>query len=262
MSDLIWLDTQSIVFPPSELAFEDPNGLLAAGGDLSVERLVAAYRLGIFPWYDESQPILWWSPSPRMVLTPTHVYFNRSLKKLANKKRFTVSVDKAFSRVIEHCSNTSRGEDNGTWITPEMKAAYIELHHSGFAHSIEVWQGGDLVGGLYGVAINRMFFGESMFSLESGASKIGFATLCVQLKKWGFIGIDCQVHTDYLASFNAKEIPRNEFEALLRQSNEHSKAGTPQSDWYANWQMPCYGIAFSQGALIDEIVDKPAEQGK
>lgn len=248
MSDLVWLDPNNFEFPPTSQALTDPDGLLAVGGDLSTARLITAYRLGIFPWFDDTQPILWWSPNPRMVLNPNHIYFNRSLKKLANKKRFTVTIDNAFERVIAQCSNSDNrsGDKNGTWITDDMLDAYIDLHHEGIAHSVEVWQDEQLVGGLYGVSINRVFFGESMFSLVSGASKIGFSALAVQLSQWGFLAIDCQVQTDYLASFGAQNIDRSQFEEILTQSNKQT---APPSCWKQNWHMPSYGIAFKEGKL-------------
>jgi len=213
MSELTWLDPDTISFPVTKDALEDPNGLLAVGGDLSPARLLHAYSLGIFPWFDESQPILWWTPDPRLVLKPSDIHLGRTFKKLANKRLFTVTVDTCFHDVVNQCAaSTHRSDGEGTWITDEMIDAYDALHQQGHAHSVEVWQDEQLVGGLYGIAIGRFFYGESMFSAVSGASKIGFATLVKQLKQWGFIGIDCQVHTEYLASFGAQELSRDTFE--------------------------------------------------
>jgi leucyl/phenylalanyl-tRNA--protein transferase len=208
-----WLgDNQA--FPPLARALKYPNGLLAAGGDLSVERLVAAYRRGIFPWYSEDEPILWWSPDPRMVLFPPELKVSRSLAKLLRKNRFEVTADRGFGEVIDGCSEP-RGEQSGTWITREMKDAYCRLHEAGFAHSVEAWLDGRLAGGLYGVAIGRAFFGESMFARVTDASKVAFVALVRQLLGWQFGLIDCQMKTAHLASFGAREIPRAEFARRL-----------------------------------------------
>ncbi len=245
MSELTWLDPDTLAFPSTHNALEDPNGLLAVGGDLSPARLLHAYSLGIFPWFDESQPILWWTPNPRLVLKPSDIHHGRTFKKLANKRLFTVTVDTCFNDVVSECAaSIHRSDGEGTWITDEMIDAYSELHQQGHAHSIEVWQDEQLVGGLYGIAIGRFFYGESMFSAVSGASKIGFATLVKQLDDWGFIGIDCQVHTQYLASFGALELPRTIFEALLKEAQDTQS--TPNViKWATAWQCPPYGIAFN-----------------
>ncbi len=214
MSELVWLG-EALEFPDTASALTDPDGLLAVGGDLSVARLLCAYRQGIFPWYSEGQPILWWSPSPRTILIPNELHLGRSNRKLFNKAPFTVRVNTAFRDVIEHCAATPRADQDGTWIMPEMIEAYCDLHKAGHAHSIEAWQSEQLVGGLYGVSAGKAFFGESMFSLTSGASKFAFMTLVKTLQKWDFQLIDCQIYTDYLASFGAHEVSRNEFERRL-----------------------------------------------
>jgi leucyl/phenylalanyl-tRNA--protein transferase len=202
-------------FPPLEMAEVEPNGLLAVGGDLSTQRLLNAYRHGIFPWYSEGQPILWWSPNPRMVLFPAQLRVSRSLKKAIRNRSFEITFDNRFDAVISACSRPRKG-DPGTWITPEMQAAYSRLHAQGHAHSIEVWQRGQLVGGLYGIALGRVFFGESMFSWVSNASKIALVALCSSAIDWGIELIDCQVYTDHLLSMGAEEIIRESFQEQLR----------------------------------------------
>ncbi len=211
-----WLepDSDPAQFPDPAYALEEPNGLLAVGGDLSPARLLNAYRQGIFPWYSDGQPILWWSPNPRAVLYPDQLRISRSLHKRLNKHPFLVTLDTAFAAVIEGCSEP-RSATDGTWITDEMKQAYLELHRIGFAHSVECWEGDELVGGLYGVSMGKVFFGESMFSRRNDASKIGFAHLVEQLKQWGFGLIDCQIHSAHLTSLGAEDIPRDEFLELL-----------------------------------------------
>ena len=211
---LHWLPRQTLDFPPLEQALRNPNGLLAAGGDLSPERLVSAYRHGCFPWFQEGQPILWWSPDPRMVLPPAELHVSHSLRKLMRQGRFEVSFDRDFAAVIEACASP-RSYADGTWITPAMQDAYRELHLRGIAHSVEVWQQGHLVGGLYGLAMGRLFFGESMFSRTDNASKVAFVSLVEQLHACDFVLIDCQMHTQHLASFGAREIPRGEFAGYL-----------------------------------------------
>lgn len=208
-----WL-RQGHDFPPLESALNEPNGLLAAGGDLSPGRLVAAYRRGIFPWYSEGQPILWWSPDPRMVLYPDELRLGRSLRKTLRKAPFEIRCDSAFAQVMYGCAAPRRGHD-GTWIMPEMIDAYIRLHALGIAHSVEAWRDGELAGGLYGVAIGRAFFGESMFARASDASKIAFVHLVRMLRERGFGLIDCQMRTELLGSFGAREIPRRRFAAQL-----------------------------------------------
>jgi leucyl/phenylalanyl-tRNA--protein transferase len=209
----IWL-TGDQEFPPLERALRRPNGLLAAGGDLSPQRLLRAYRRGIFPWYSPGDPILWWSPDPRTVLFPAELHIGRTLRKTLRKRAFEVRADTAFATVIERCGEPRPGQ-SGTWITDEMKHAYIGLHALGLAHSVESWREGELVGGLYGVALGRMFFGESMFSRESNASKVGFVHMVAQFRTWGMPLIDCQMPTSHLASFGAREIPRSEFLDLV-----------------------------------------------
>lgn len=211
-----WLepDSDPAQFPDPKYALVEPDGLLAVGGDLSPARLLNAYRQGIFPWYSEGQPILWWSPNPRAVLFPERLNISRSLRKTLRKRPFRITLDNAFAEVIEACSEPREGQD-GTWITEEMKQAYLHLHHIGFAHSAECWDGDTLVGGLYGVSLGHVFFGESMFARRSDASKIAFVHLVEQLKDWGFGLIDCQVHTGHLASLGAEDIPREKFLGLL-----------------------------------------------
>lgn len=201
-------------FPPIEHALDDPNGLLAAGGDLSPQRLLDAYRRGIFPWYDKDQPILWWSPSPRAVLFPDQLHVSRSLRKTLRRQTYRVTLDTAFERVIRSCSEP-RTYSEGTWITEEMIAAYVRLHELGFAHSVEAWQGEELVGGLYGVALGKIFFGESMFSNATDASKVAFVHLVNQLQAWGFQLIDCQVENPHLVSLGSIVIGRSHFKGLL-----------------------------------------------
>jgi leucyl/phenylalanyl-tRNA--protein transferase len=197
-------------FPPVDQAMREPNGLLAAGGDLSSARLLEAYRRGIFPWFGDEDPLLWWSPDPRMVLYVDELLVSRSLRKTIRIGRFRVTADRAFSAVMAGCAEPREDQD-GTWITTEMRAAYARLAALGYAHSVEAWMGDQLVGGLYGVAIGRVFFGESMFTRVSDASKVAFVTLVRQLQQWGFRLIDCQMPTAHLASLGAREVPRPEF---------------------------------------------------
>ena len=197
-------------FPPVERALKNPNGLLAAGGDLSLERLLEAYRRGVFPWYSGDEPVLWWSPDPRMVLYCDELKVPRSLAKSARNKGYRVTVDTAFDAVLAGCSSPSTGEAC-TWLGGEMRAAYGGLHRAGYAHSFETWQDDNLVGGLYGVALGRMFYGESMFSTATDASKVALVTLVAQLRQRQFPLIDCQMHTALLASLGAREIPRRSF---------------------------------------------------
>ncbi|MGS2716661.1 leucyl/phenylalanyl-tRNA--protein transferase [Eionea flava] len=216
MLQLTWLDPNTPKFPNTQTALAEPNGLLAAGGQLSPEWLLKAYSQGIFPWFNEGEPILWWSPSPRTFLFIDQLHISRSLQKAIRKSTFTISFDRAFEEVMLACSEP-RGEEPGTWISEEMIEAYTHLHQLGHAHSIEVWEDNTLVGGLYGIAQGRMFFGESMFSRRSNSSKIALFHLVEQLKQWHYVGIDCQVHNNHLASLGAKEISRQAFEMLIKQ---------------------------------------------
>ncbi len=201
-------------FPDVSQALKDPNGLLAVGGDLSPERLLQAYLQGIFPWYSNNQPVMWWSPDPRMVLFPSELKVSRSLRRVVQKGRFRVTIDKVFPQVIRACAQP-RDNEGETWITPEMEQAYIDLHQLGWAHSVEAWSGTELVGGFYGISIGRVFFGESMFYKEPDASKVAFVVFVRQLQEWGFELIDCQMTTSHLLSFGAREIARKKFIDLL-----------------------------------------------
>jgi leucyl/phenylalanyl-tRNA--protein transferase len=223
---LTWLNRESLEFPSLDAALREPNGLLAAGGDLSVDRLIAAYRHGCFPWYQHGQPILWWSPDPRTVLFPCELHISRSLAKVLRKDCLVVSFDKDFQGVIEGCA-APRDYTDGTWITGPMQQAYLDLHERGVAHSVEVWSDGNLVGGLYGIAMGKLFFGESMFSRVDNASKVAFATLVTKLNEWGFSLIDCQMPTQHLQSFGARAISRQEFAQYL----ERDLNQTTSADW-------------------------------
>ncbi|MEX2963593.1 leucyl/phenylalanyl-tRNA--protein transferase [Microbulbifer sp. TYP-18] len=226
------LDPTQIGFPPGRHALSDPNGLLAIGGRLTPAWLEAAYRRGIFPWYEEGQPILWWSPSPRCVVFPQEFRIGRTLRKLLRQQRLSVTFDRAFGRVIRACSAPRSGSD-GTWITGAMLLAYEEMHRLGHAHSLEVWRGDELVGGLYGLAFGRVFFGESMFHRIPNASKVAFVHLVRELELWGCSLIDCQVSNPHLLSLGAKEIPRKEFEHLLR---EGLSMPPFQQPWRSVWR--------------------------
>jgi leucyl/phenylalanyl-tRNA--protein transferase len=204
-----WLDDND-PFPPVESALDEPNGLLAAGGGLSAGRLIDAYRRGIFPWFGEEDPVLWWTPDPRMVLWLDELHVSRSLRRTLRSGRFSITLDTAFDAVIRACAEP-RDDDAGTWITADMLAAYDDLAARGHAHSVEAWAGDRLVGGLYGVACGRMFYGESMFSRTPDASKVALASLVRQLHRWGFELIDCQMSTSHLASLGAREIARADF---------------------------------------------------
>jgi len=232
MSRIYWIPSSSSPydFPPLDMALTYPDGLLAMGGDLSPERIMVAYRKGIFPWFSDDEPILWWAPTQRMVLFPELLHISRSLKKTMKKHHFTFTMNQAFSQVVEECAAAYRPEQDGTWITPEVHQAYCQLHQYGLAHSVECWEEGELVGGLYGVAIGRVFYGESMFSRVSNASKISFVYFVKQLQRWGYEMIDCQQHTDNLARFGAVEIPRQNFTSLLNTLCEQSLSHTWQCD--------------------------------
>ena len=203
-------------FPPVETALAEPNGLLAAGDELSAERVLEAYQQGIFPWFNADQPVLWWSPDPRMVLLPAELRVARSLAKVLRNRVYEVRADSAFRTVMQACAEP-RNHQNGTWISPAMIEAYHALHRRGIAHSIETWIDGELAGGLYGVAIGRMFYGESMFTRVTDASKIALVHLVRQLERWGFGMIDCQMHTAHLGRMGGREIPR---EAFMRKLGE------------------------------------------
>ena len=205
----IFLLSDKIAFPPQHLA--EKEGLLAIGGDLSEKRLLLAYQMGIFPWYSHDEPIMWWSPDPRLVLYPQELKVSRSLKKVIRRDIFTIKIDTAFGDVIQACAGVRRKKQDGTWIVDDMITAYHKLHNSGFAHSFEAWQDDELVGGLYGVSLGRCFFGESMFSRQSNASKVTLACMVDFLQKRSFELIDCQVTTDHLLSVGAREIPRKRF---------------------------------------------------
>lgn len=221
-------------FPAVEHALTEPNGLLAAGGDLQPDRLLCAYRLGIFPWYEETGPILWWAPDPRLVLFPERIKISRSLARFIRNTDLTLSIDSAFDQVISACASPRRGSD-GTWITDEMKQAYSHLHRLGIAHSLECWSDQVLVGGLYGISIGQVFFGESMFSKVTNASKLALVGLCDLLGRWDFHLIDCQVRSDHLLSLGAQEIRRDEFTKYLDQL---TRLEPDESSWLASLANP------------------------
>jgi leucyl/phenylalanyl-tRNA--protein transferase len=222
-----WLERHT-PFPSVERALRQPNGLLAAGADLSVERLLAAYRSGIFPWYSEGEPLLWWSPDPRMVLYTGEFKLSRSLAKSTRNRGYEVRIDTAFGQVLEGCAGP-RKDQPGTWLGPQMRAAYLKLHQLGYAHSFETWQGHNLVGGLYGMAIGRMFYGESMFSRATDASKVALAALVSELALRKFPMIDCQMNTGHLASLGAREIKRSDF---LRAVSALVNYSEPPGPWH------------------------------
>lgn len=212
--DVVALESDT-PFPPLQAALQHPNGLLAIGGDLTPQRLLDAYARGIFPWFSPEEPILWWSPDPRMVMFPNELKISRSLAKRLKKTDYEVRFDSAFRRVMQACSQAPREGQNGTWIVPDMIAAYCRLHELGYAHSAETWIDGELAGGLYGVKLGRMFYGESMFHRVTDASKIAFVHMVRRLQQQGVGMIDCQMHTSHLASLGAREIPRAEFSQKL-----------------------------------------------
>lgn len=218
---IIWLNEDPSQFPHPNNAMQTPDGLLAAGGDLSPTRLINAYSLGIFPWYNQEDPILWWSPNPRSVVIPHKFKASKSLKKAIRKGEFSVTSDICFTEVMEACAKP-RKDGLGTWINQNMINSYTELHDMGIAHSIECWKNDVLVGGLYGIAIGRAFFGESMFSTISNASKVAFAALCENLAKQGYLIIDCQVHNPHLESLGAQEIPRSDFLEILQKATSEN----------------------------------------
>lgn len=225
--------SEDLAFPSPHLASKE--GLLAVGGDLSRSRLLLAYSLGIFPWYSDGEPILWWSPDPRLVLYPDELKITRSLNKVIKKGAFTLTIDRAFDRVINECARVPREKQRGTWIVAEMVEAYCRLHAYGFAHSVEAWADNRLAGGLYGVSLGRCFFGESMFTLVSNASKVAFVALVQYLQSLNFTLIDCQISTDHLIRFGAREISRTRY---LRELEEGLKAPTLRGKWVLDSSQP------------------------
>lgn len=224
---LFLLNKNELVFPPPQLA--SPGGLLAVGGDLRPERLLLAYRSGIFPWYSADEPIQWWSPDPRFVVYTNEAHLPRSLRKVVSQRRFTLRLDTDFAQTIHHCAVSSRsGQPGSTWITRAMQRAYVQLHQLGFAHSAEAWLGGELVGGLYGVSLGNIFFGESMFYLVPDASKVAFAVLVEQLRRWGVGLIDSQLHTPHLERFGGRHISRSQYLQELEAALVHP---TRQGPW-------------------------------
>ncbi len=225
---LHWLDPRNPhqPFPPAHLAMREPNGLLAIGGDLSPARLLRAYAQGIFPWYNPDEPILWWCPDPRAVLLPASLHVSRSLRRAVARDDFAVTLDRAFGAVVEACAGP-RGTNHGTWLGDDMRRAYRQLHAHGYAHSSEVWRDGTLIGGLYGVAIGNVFFGESMFSHADNGSKIALYWLCRQLVAWHFELIDCQVSSPHLATLGAVDIRRNDFLHRLAPAVEQPRRPAP-----------------------------------
>jgi len=225
---MYWL-TEELTFPHPKYA--SPEGLLAAGGDLSPQRILFAYENGIFPWYNEGEPILWWSPNPRFVLYPSEIKVSKSMRQVFRKKNFQISFDAAFDEVIEVCGTIPREGQNGTWLTKEMKAAYIHLHHLGFAHSVEIWQERKLVGGLYGLSLGSCFFGESMFAKTSNSSKIALIVLAKTLEEKGFGMIDCQSETKHLRTMGAKFIDQADFLSYLEANQQRKTISGNWSDW-------------------------------
>ena len=225
----VFLLSDKIEFPPPHLA--SGHGLLAVGGDLSQKRLLLSYRMGIFPWFSNDEPIMWWSPDPRLVLYPREIKISKTLKKIIRKNVFKVTMDLAFRDVVHHCADVRLKKDEGTWIVKDMMDAYCRLHESGFAHSVEAWHQGELVGGLYGVSLGRCFFGESMFTRISNASNVALVKLVEYLNTLSFDMIDCQITTDHLIRFGAREVSRARFLAQLKKSLE-----TPTKK--GKWQMP------------------------
>ncbi|MBT4286928.1 MAG: leucyl/phenylalanyl-tRNA--protein transferase [Deltaproteobacteria bacterium] len=230
---------ENLVFPDPRLA--EPEGLLAFGGDLEPERILMAYKMGIFPWFSDNQPILWWSPDPRMVLFPEQFHISKTLRRRLRSKKFTVEFDRNFSEIIQYCAITPRHGEQGTWITDEMIEAYHKLHLLGFAHCVSVSIAGKLVGGLYGISIGKGFFGESMFSLEKDVSKIGFAYLAGVLNNWGFDIIDCQLPTDHLKTLGAVKIDRTAFLNMLSQITQNP---TRQGNWREKAKIEIDNIVF------------------
>lgn len=227
---------EEIIFPPTSHA--EPDGLLAVGGDLSPERLVKAYQSGIFPWFSEGDPILWWTPNPRFVLFPGELHISRSTRRAMNKHPFRYTFNQRFDEVLHYCKTVPREGQNGTWITPEMASAYTALHHLGYAVSVEVWKGDQLVGGIYGVISGRCFFGESMFSLVSNASKLGIIQWVLYLKSQNFRIIDCQMHSPHMQQLGGRHIPRSAFEEVL-----NMYASSPAI--HQKWDQQCLNPSFN-----------------
>ncbi len=223
------LEKNELRFPPVDLANKD--GILAYGGDLSTQRVLLAYHKGIFPWYSEETPILWWCPDPRFVLFPDELHVAKSLRRLINQQHFEVTFDRNFPEVLKNCQNIPRADQDGTWITDELFETYLEIHEMGYAHSVEVWLNGELVGGLFGVSIGGVYFGESMFAKVSNASKVGFVTLAKEMQKRGIQLIDCQVWTAHLESFGARHIKRSKFIHNLDILLETDSLKGSWSDW-------------------------------
>lgn len=237
-------------FPDPELALREPDGLLAIGGDLSAPRLLEAYRHGIFPWYSRGQPILWWSPDPRLVFRTGRVHLSRRFRRSLRESRWQVVADRDFAAAIDACASVPRPGQPGTWITREMRAAYLGLHRLGHAHSIEVREGDALVGALYGVAIGRMFFGESMASLQPGGSKVALAALALRLVEWGWPLLDAQVENPHLLALGAERWPRKRF---LREAGSLTALPEPPGDWRER-----FGV-LSAAALSDRAPGPPAK---
>lgn len=239
-------------FPPIEKALDDPDGLLAVGGDLSVARLVEAYSLGIFPWFGNDEPIMWWSPKSRAVIAPDHVHVSRSLKKTLRQNDFILTIDQDFNSVIDHCAFTHRQID-GTWITEDMLEAYKQLHLSGHAHSFEVWEKGQLIGGLYGIASGKVFSGESMFHHKTDASKIAFVFTCLHLQSLNFSLLDCQIQNSHLASLGVMTLTRDDFKRHLPTCKSVTEA-RDQTDISAhnNWRS-CLRTSQDLLERIDEL---------
>lgn len=229
---VFWLDDESLDFPAPDLA--TPEGIIAVGGDLSPARLLTAYSEGIFPWFNEGDPILWWSPDPRFVLFPDELVVSRSMRPYFNQKKFQVSFDRNFEGVMRNCQQSNRnGQSGDTWITEDMIQAYVQLHQLGYAHSVEVWQNEELVGGLYGISLGKIFFGESMFAKVSNASKYGFITLVQNLRDKGFVLIDCQQQTQHLGSLGARPIGRKFFLQYLEENKKQETLTGPWTQFFA-----------------------------
>lgn len=230
MPSLVWIpeDAPADSFPPVAQALVQPNGLLCAGGDLSVERLITAYQQGIFPWYGEDEPLLWWSPNPRTLISTDSFHVSRSMRRFLKQHPYRISIDQAFAETISACA-APRAQSAETWITDEMRDAYIALHTAGHAHSLEIWEDNELVGGIYGVAVGGAFCGESMFSRRTNTSKLALWTLLQQLNRWGFTVFDCQLWNDHLASLGAYELNRDDY---IQQLKHASQTKSPK-----NWQL-------------------------